>query len=436
MQYVFWATFLAYVIISLRNIFLKKIRYSSATYILLGVCIPLVLYSFRWSELITEAPTDDFYILFIYLFLAGIFAQIINNGEVNCPSEIIITRGRGFITLINLVWIASLLMENYVTTGYLFPSLLGIDGHAQQASGLLYITRASYAFVALDLVYFFSTKEKYYFSLSLIPILLPILSTSSRMQAVETLLEGLSFFLFLWGNGYSIKNPNKLRNTILVWKGKPIIDESKRGRFGIIQKVILAIIIGVLVYVLVMVGIDRMTHYGIYSVLYSDGIKYTGPFGEVGAWIYGYFALSFNNLNRSILTNRAVPNYIGIYSFNSLFFGILQFDNLFGMKSNAAQSASNWVVHAATVPTGFWSFYYDYKLLCFIPIVWAFIRERIIKYFSVRSKRGLIWTVIYFYCIPQWFFMSFTNTIFDVTGLTTAIIIIILFYLCTGTNNS
>ena len=197
-------------------------------------------------------------------------------------------------------------------------------------------------------------------------------------------------------------------------------NEPKKKRKWII---ILGTIGGILVaYWAIQIGINRMNHYGMYSLSYSNGIGYTGPGGEIAAWLYGYFVLTFNNLNRSIIMGRAIHNYLGLYSFPDLFFGILQFDNLLGLANNQAQSASAWVVRATTVPTGFWSFYYDYGVICFIPILVAFIRERLIMQYIRIAKRKIIWVVLFFYYVPQWLFMNFTNTVFDVTGLTTGLI--------------
>lgn len=66
-------------------------------------------------------------------------------------------------------------------------------------------------------------------------------------------------------------------------------------------------------------------------------------------------------------------NYIGLYSFFSLYFGLFQVDNLLGIDT-AGQLKGRLVTNGlATVPTAFWDYYYDFGLLLVIPIIVAIL---------------------------------------------------------------
>lgn len=408
MAYILCFSIALYIALVALNIFWKKRYFDSATYICIGICIPLVLYLFKWSELITEGPSWQFCLIFVFLFL-GSSVLLMSKRSISLQGTYVIRMKSIAIDCLNVFWLMAALMENYIGTGMFFPALRGIDVHLRQVPLLLYITRAVYAIVAVDIVcYFLKGKKKYLIWVGL-HLLLPIISASSRMMSVVTAVQGASLFLFLWMNGYGIK------------KAKAV-SRRKQRKLRWYHIVTILILAGCAVYYLVNVGIKRMNHYGLYALLYSNGIKYTGPLGEIGAWLYGYFALSFDNLNESIIRGMESPNLLGLYSFPSLYFGLLQFDNIFGLISDLPQKVCASKVSAALVPTGFWNFYYDFGILFFIPLCIAFTVEYYIKRKTRTSKRKLEWVAIYFYFVPQWCFMSFTNTIFDVTAISTVII--------------
>ena len=391
---------------------IKKHNYfSSATFIAVGILIPLVLYFAKWSNIITQEPSGAFYWIFICLFGLSAFFQVNTKSELLCTQEIVFKNGMmKLIPLANLFWIVCILLNNKIVSGYFFPSLSHIDMHAQNASVILHFVRSTFAVIALDIIAWFKTKKFRYLILALSLIAVPVISTSDRMVPTEAALCGLSFFLFMLLSGYGKKQAKTLQRRKL----KP---------YQIILVVLLVLLVA---YAMISVGIYRASHFGKYTISYARTIGYTGPFGEFGAWIYGYFVLSINNLNQSIIAGAENPNFIGLYSFSSLFFGLLQFDNLFGIKGGAAQFSSAFTLHEATVPTGLWNFYYDYSVMCFIPMIVAFVKELWLRQQARKSPKKLIWCALYFYYIPEWFFMGFTNTIFSATGLTAGILIYIL----------
>ena len=407
---IFQILLILYICTVLFVLWVRREFFSSGTYIVVGVCVPLILYLLKWSDWITDEPCAEFYLIFISLFLCGGFFMLLQGKRLEMTGHIYLKQNVVWVYGLNALWIVSVLLENYIGTGYFFPALSGVDMHTNQVPLLLYITRAKYVIIAVDVICYFIRHQKRYIALGLIHILLPIISASSRMMATVAMIQAASLFVFLWANGHGAKSVLKRRRKISGW------------HIAIIAGLAVAAVV-----FLVRIGIHRMNHYGKYAVLYSQGIRYTGPLGEVGAWLYGYFALAFDNLNMSIIAGRENPNYIGIFSFPSFYYGILQFDNLIGLPNHFAQKSCEFNIPAAIVPTGFWSFYYDYGILCFIPIVAAFVQEFFLRWKASMSANQVVWVALYFHFIPHWTLMNFTNTVFDVTMLTTAIIGYVVF---------
>ena len=403
--------FLYIVVFILHTIRRKKDLFTSATYISIGILFPLVLYYFKWSYVIQKDPSNGFYWLFICLFALSTVYQLSTRSTLACEQQIELKIGRTlFVGAVNVFWLITILFNNLYCSGSFFPSLAGIDSHVDNAPILMYFVRSTYAVIALDILCYIKFNRIKYLLFAFAQVVLPVVSSSGRMVAAEAAVCGVSLYLFLRLNGY----------------GKHKVKREGKRKLKLYQ-IVLLVALGIGgIYALISVGIYRASHFGKYVISYATTIGYTGPLGEVGAWLYGYFVVSINNLNQTILAHAENPNFIGLYSFSSLFFGILQFDNIFGFDSGAAQHASVYSLREATVPTGLWSFYYDYSVLVFIPMIVAFVKEAWLRQKVFSSRKSLIWCVIYFYYIPEWLFMGFTNTIFSVTGITTGVIIYIL----------
>lgn len=406
----------------------KKDLFTSASYLVIGLLFPLILYYCRWSYVIKEEPCNGFFWTFICLFFLSTVFQISTKKSLRCEQKIEIkNNGVSFIEIVNLFWIAAILLNNKYCSGVFFPSLIGIDSHVDNAPILMYFVRSTYAIIALDILFYFKYYKPKYILYASAQVIVPVVSSSGRMVALEATVCAASLFLFLTVNGYGKKKVKRVREWIVV---------KKKFDLKIYHIVLLAVLGAALIYALVLVGIYRASQFGKYTISYAKGIGYTGPLGEVGAWLYGYFVISINNLNQTIMAHAEKPNYFGLYSFSSLFFGVFQFDNLFGISSGDAQRASVYSLKEATVPTGLWTFYYDYAVLVFIPISVAFLKELWLRQKIQFSSKSLIWVAVYFYYIPEWLFMGFTNTIFSVTGITTGVIIYVLLSLFLKNDNS
>ena len=201
----------------------------------------------------------------------------------------------------------------------------------------------------------------------------------------------------------------------------------KRKDYKLFKNSIISILCMCLAVSLMALTNYRMSHYGMYDINYADTTGWNGPtFLKWLAPYYGYFPLSFNNLKIN-LANRVINhNYLGLYSFNSLYFGIFHIDRLFGIDSNAANSNNLITNSAANVPTGFWEFYYDYGVLFFIPFICALL---ILFFFLVNTKQGknsLAFRALYCWYVTYFFFMSFQNTLYMSISIIDGLLIFII----------
>jgi len=160
MSVLFWFSMMVYMLCSALLIAVNKERFSSSIYILVGVCLPLILYAQKWSGIITNETCTDFYLIFVYLFVIGTIFHVLPHGKIYYECEVGLSKSVIAVYVINVVWITAILLENYYLSGYLFPALHNIDVHARQAPLLLYITRASYAVLSIDILIFCYRKLK------------------------------------------------------------------------------------------------------------------------------------------------------------------------------------------------------------------------------------------------------------------------------------
>lgn len=375
--------------------------YNWLTYIILGIYLPLVLYMCGWSTLVYKHISESFYLIFVYFNLMLFAVFLLENldsrterGFDQSPFPIVLKKRLIPVEVVNLVVVVALLVENYITTGSVVPALVGLQDHTSHASGLVYITNSQYFILAADLFFYIVTRRKRYLLYIVVLILLPMVTRASRMSSMLEIVCLLSLYLYL--------------RRYYVNQGK------KRPRRTTKQVIIIVFEIAVLAFVInamVNLGASRMNHYGVYDYLYSSNIGYTGPmiFGEAAAWYYGYFPLSFNNLNVNVTFNNSGMSYIGLSSFKSFYYGILHFAS-FGVPTDIANTAKIVINANCTVVTGFWDFWYDFGPLCFIPMavsgtIYLYLKRRL-----CRSNKNPMNVALYFYWVPLWAFMSFNNT--------------------------
>lgn len=388
MEFIFWITTIVSLICVLFKIFILKDIFGLGSYLLVGVYQPLLLSFCDWSSFHIVDRPGEFYYVFVILNICYLLYFKLSK-RLFIGSFDVVTKGGMSLEIINLVFIGSVLIESYHISGYFFPFLNGIDIHTYRAPILYYFTTGLYCFAILNLFEYISTKNKKYLLYIVVLLVINIASKASRIDVFICFVQIMSFYLF-----YYFSN-NK-------------IQECKSKIFLIMMLVFVMVLGGI------KVGNDRMNSFDKYQLVYSEGIDYYGPvtYGEICAYYYGYFALSFDNFAYNIATSRINENYLGLNTFRTLYFGVLQFDNLFDLDGGEAVKANNIRCKAAAIPTGFWDFWYDYGYFIFVPILISFMFSVILLY-KIFANISLGALACYFYWIPLWLFMSFDNRLYN-----------------------
>lgn len=387
--------------------------FSILTYVVTGIYLPMFLYFAGWSVLFLTPIQHDFYWIFIVFNMLLLLVQFLDP-LVKRPHGLRFSYklGPAFLAIVDIVYLLAMFAENYMGSGRVLPGLAGIDIHTYHAPILFYITGATYIVVALNTLAALDGK-KWLLAFDVLVVALLFFGKSARMDAFIAIVECVSLVAF-------VGIPEAIRR-------KPSMPKKPRSKA---KKVLTAAaVVAVLVFVVQMginIGNDRMNSYGRYDITYGDGIGYCGPelLGDALSLYYGYFPFSFYNLDNNIAFVGQQGTFAGINSYRAFYFGVLQFDNLFDLPLNEANSSKVVVTKGATVTTGFWDFYYDYGQLCAIPmavtlLIYLLLRRSLAKNYKCFPACILA----YFYWVPLWFFMSFNDTVWDTCVLVNLILI-------------
>lgn len=391
--------------------FLKKNYIHVITFLWWGIFFPLFLYNLNWSTLIDTRNCQMFNYMVIMIVLITIIYSFLSANikpqKIEENQSIEMTNfGLNIAIFLNLLFIFLYLLENYMGSGTIIPGMKGIDIHNQYSAPVIsYITNNSYLFLSFDFLAYRATGKKSYLVWILVIIAIPIITRSARMNIVMAIVQLLCLYTL-----FAKKN--------LLYKRK----DHKLFKNSIISILCMCLAVGLMDFTNY-----RMSHYGMYDINYADTTGWNGPtFLKWLAPYYGYFPLSFNNLKINVANRVINHNYLGLYSFNSLYFGIFHTDRLFGIDSNAAISNNLITNGAANVPTGFWDFYYDYGVLFFIPFICALL---ILFFFLVNTKKGknsLAFRALYCWYVTYFFFMSFQNTLYMSVSIIDGLLIFLI----------
>ena len=379
------------------------------TFIALGVFVPIFLYELNWSALINKNNCFMYtYIIVVITIITIVYSVLTLRSSPNklkTNEKIAFTKfGYSIALLINVLFVGLYLLENYMGSGMLFPALAKVDIHNKYSAPIIsYITNASFMFISFDYLAYKATKKKKYLVYLIIIAFIPIITRSSRFIMLISLIQLLCL--------YALFEKEKKEQTIK--------EKRKSKRIHIL------IFIGLVVLMVLLSSYTnyRMSGYGKYDITYASMTKWTGP--EFLTWLspfYGYFALSFNNLKINLLYNSVNHNYIGLYSFHSLYFGLLQLDNILGINPSG-QVANNLITSgSANVPTGFWDYYYDYGYLFFIPYIIALLINSFFLKKSKKESTKVCFRTMYCWYVVYFAFMSFQNTLYMSTSLVSGLI--------------
>lgn len=384
--------------------FIKKNHIHVITFIATGIYMPILLYQFYWSELVDKSFSSMYLYIIISITVITIFYTLLTYHKkprkFAFDDKLVFTKfGKSFAIFFNILFVFLYLLENYMGSGTIIPGLVGIDIHNKYSAPIIsYITNASFLFISFDFLAFKATKQKKYLLLLAIIIFIPVVTRSSRFVMVMAIIQLICLY------------------TIFEKEKKVLTKKEKRKSNR--RNMIIIVIIVILLIILNLFTNYRMSHYGKYDITYHEMTKWSGP--QFLTWLspaYGYFALSFNNLKINVLYRDIEHNYLGLYSFASVYFGLFQIDNLFGVNG-AGQIEGNLITNgSANVPTGLWDYYYDYGMLFFIPFIVAIA---IYNFFLKKSSMEISkinYRVLYCWYVTYFAFMSFQNTLFMSTSL-------------------
>lgn len=414
---IFWIVSIAAVVSAVYHIVVKKDLYGVSTYILLGVYLPLFMSFLDWSYYHISDKGEVFYYIFILFGMIFFIFNLLSQSRImmtNLRFSIKKRKRRMPVGIYNLIYIACVLIENYYISGTIFPNLFGMDVHTLRMPYIYFITTGIYILSLLNILEFFCTKKKRYLLYLVMSLLINVVTKSARVDAFICVVQIVS----LCGFYYLSK-----RNLI---KERDKIKQKKKKRWPAII-LLGCLMAGIITYSLD-VGNDRMNKFGLYSMRYEDGIGYQGPefIGEVLPYYYGYFALSFDNLAYNTQQQESTHNYLGLNTFRTLYFGILQFDNLLGLTGSEATQENVIRCSGAAVATGFWDMYYDYGILICVPFIISFAIYVFLRKKVTKPRVQLLALAVYFYWVPIWMFLSFDNRLYDYQVLWHIIIMALL----------
>lgn len=415
MSFVFWITTIACICTWIFRM-CKGDYFSILTYVVWGIYLPMFLFFAGWSVLFLTPIQDDFYWIFIVFNMLLLLFQFVDP-IVKLPRRLRFSYKLGpvFLVVVDSIYLLAMFIENYMGSGKILPGLAGIDIHTFHAPLFFYITGATYIVVALNTLAALDGK-KWLLSFDILVVVLLFFGKSARMDAFIAIVECISLVAFI-GITEAINGAK---------------ERSDKGPSKI-KKVITAVLVSIVLLFVVQAGINignnRMNSYGRYDITYGDGIGYSGPelFGDALSLYYGYFPFSFYNLNNNIACVGQQGTFAGVNSYRSLYFGVLQFDNLFNVPLNEANDSKVIVTKGATVTTGFWDFYYDYGCYCMIPLAITLGIYILLRHSLANNHRKSPTCIIaYFYWVPLWFFMSFNDTVWDTCVLINLLLIAVI----------
>lgn len=410
----YWATLLIWlVVICLRH---KKFHvYGINSMMLIGVVVPLLLYFADFSLLIDTDISPSFYLIFTLVNLVMIVYSLIADETLPVSTSANVERVVvEHIDAINIVFLALYALETYLLSGQLAPALHGRDIHTASFPIISFVTRNLAVPAMLDIICFVNTRRPRFLIYIGVLVLLPIVTRNARMVSFETIFAVLLLLVVLRST-----KPKRARRSILNMKVRSLL--------GIACACVLAV--GVLTYATNLTN-ERTISNGAVGFDYGDSIAYTGPLGNVGAVYYGYFPLSYNNLNLRLKYDTPQYNPAGFYSFASVWFGVLEFDNLFDISTT--QDVANCIVttSSATVPTAFWTYWYDYGVFGFIPVaVMVFLTYQVLTLCRKRAG-GVLPLLVYVFLAYKIFFESFQNTYFAAPVVWGILILFVICKLC------
>lgn len=384
-------------------IFILKTKniFSYLNLIVLGVNLHLSLYFFNWSDLIIEKRENSFYLIFICLnFLIVLFSFFSFKYKKIKFKKRYFFKNKRCIHFLNIFYIIALLLDVYMSSGTIFPLLKGIDIHTRSYSVItaLLITRNTIPVILINIIFFMKNYKKIYLYYIFVLFFIPIILKGARHTVVQDITILGLFCIILYQKEFL----KLIRKNFLI----------------------------VLTLFVLISGMATYRSYKFYSKYnlkgnYAEWIAYKGPLKNSSFFTtyYGYYPLSFNNLNISIKDLKAKKiDFFGLNAFR----GFHVFTNkLLNKEPYENAKERKYVVGAATVPTGFYDFYYDYRNLTFIPLLVSFLLSHYLFKKIYYSSQKIKWAGVYSIFCAGWLDIGMLNSLYKDTILFSVVIFII-----------
>lgn len=347
----------------------------------LSFFLPMGAALLRLSELQAARWTYDTNVLLIEAYLLWLAfpclaLAILTQGPQHVPRDQSLAlrlEGPGFrwyARSLAIATVVAILLQNYLTAGLpvvLLDPELAYEYHTSTVPVIQIMGRAGFAACALLHLAFYHRRK----SIDLVLLVVVLLSPLTRLGRIDLMLSGLTLLLM---NAYF-----------------PVVRLSRRT--------VTVAILGALafIYGMVEVGNQRVSRFGRFSVSYADAIGfrgYAGP-GETFAVAYGYFALSFENLDRFVRVSNGYRTH-GLVSFSPVFNTLFFLNRLTAGKYPGPEiivARRNPVGPMATVETCLASFYLDFGAgLAWVPML---IYMGVWIWLYLRRSRSLVFATVY-----------------------------------------
>jgi len=336
-------------------------------------------------------PSNEVYLLILNLTLLSIISILVEKPQgitylVYVKNVRAGSASFNFLDVLNIIVLVMVFAESYILSGgYFFPYLSKIDIHVASLGMYSAILRSLDLLVFLvNYLQYYSTNKRLYLFFNTLLIVVNLITNGSRFLVFMMIVS-----LFV---EYLMYNPLKKKRK--TW--------------------IFIILIFVVIAIFLVISVLRLNNYDLQAnITYKNLILYNGPFseteflGELFSTYYGYFPLSFNNLNLSI---EKFKSYNFQHSYGQLFLspltvGIFKLNKLFDLNYfQAVYDVTEVTNAAATVPTGLFSAYIDFGNLNIVCLTLWFL---VSLFFVTNIHRSPFFLVNYAGFATFWF--TYTN---------------------------
>lgn len=348
------------------------------TIMIVAFFLPLAISMFRWSGLQSTIWDYDTYALIIqtiviWLFLPTVYLVVIKKKkELITDNDILVFQGPHFVWIVRtfaLVSFGAYLLGNYVQTDQIIP-LYDLEAtfaiHSEFPPIIRLAARTSPLAVVLLFLSFYFNRRKLDLVLLFILFLVPL----TRLSRIDPAMS--------------------LVMLVILNQCLPLVKFNRRNLLLTTSMLVVAIVVAA------ELGNQRTNRFGVYEVDYGDAIKWkldiTGP-SNVFPILYGYFPLSFENLDVYVRHNRNERTY-GLVSMDWLFTGLFKMNWIPGYADLASPLKGYAPVSsAATVPTAISAFYSDFGVygawlpMAMFMIFWLELYR--------RTTQGTMFVVLY-----------------------------------------